>query len=191
MLMEECMRECMRKLALWNTRNFKPVMAHDELEPIMATLGFVPLPLPPSADWREYYYCGSAAVAAPAPDQPPPSPRLPYPRIDGLHLHTYSAFLDALNFHLCRPDISDIFHIRGMPLHKVHDRSKKWRRIEEDDSVFVYREGTLDQAACAHYQKNKNENSSGIKRNNSMLIRSKGNNMPKALVVPLTDIIGR
>ncbi|KAM1684040.1 hypothetical protein ACFXTN_032148 [Malus domestica] len=42
--MEDYMRGCTRKLALWYTRTFKPIMTHDELEPIMATLGFVGLP---------------------------------------------------------------------------------------------------------------------------------------------------
>ncbi|KAK9286068.1 hypothetical protein L1049_014447 [Liquidambar formosana] len=69
---------------------------------------------------------------------------LPRPRMDGLHIYTYRAFIDAVKFYLEMSDISDLFHIRGMSLHRIHDRSKKWRRMEEDDSVFVY--GTLDQA---------------------------------------------
>lgn len=191
--MEDCMRECMRKLGLWYTRTFKPFMTHEELEPILASLGFVPLPSyidsslngpGPGAVWRDYAYsaCYSSRGGRgewrrsitdfPEQQPPPPRPRLPYPRIDGLHIYTYTAFLDALNFYLRMTDISDLFHIRGMPLHKVHDRSKLWRRMEEDDSVFVYREGTLDQAAYASDQKNKNDLTTVSKGCNSMLIRS-------------------
>ncbi|RVX12107.1 hypothetical protein CK203_010557 [Vitis vinifera] len=54
--MEECMRECMRKLALWFTRTFKPIITHDELVPIMDTLGFVALPHAGSPAWKEYVY---------------------------------------------------------------------------------------------------------------------------------------
>ncbi|XP_058190536.1 uncharacterized protein LOC131307840 [Rhododendron vialii] len=188
--MEDCMRECMRKLGLWYTRTFKPFMTHEELEPIMASLGFVPLPSyidsslnGAGAVWRDYAYSAyysprgggewrRSITDFPEQQRPPPRPRLPYPRIDGLHIYTYTAFLDALNFYLRMTDISDLFHIRGMPLHKVHDRSKLWRRMEEDDSVFVYREGTLDQVAYASDHKNKNDLTTVSKGCNSMLIRS-------------------
>ncbi|THG08654.1 hypothetical protein TEA_015524 [Camellia sinensis var. sinensis] len=287
--MEDCMRECMRKLCLWVTRTFKPVMSHDELEPIMATLGFVGLP-PSSAasgcDWKEYVYSAGgwrrslSLTIIDHQNPPPPSPRLPYPRIDGLHIYTYTAFLDAVNFYLEMTNMSDLFHIRvgpvaslwswgvflsrfsllgqpselvssicknttnyrfcveslysdprtptadsyvlayvsfdlaylnashtedyidmlfnnttadrdsrGMPLHRVLDRNRKWRRIEEDDSVFVYREGTLDQAIYTYYHKNKNDVNSGSKGCNSMLIRNKGNSTPTGCIVPLKDII--
>ncbi|KAL7207120.1 hypothetical protein ACSBR2_019751 [Camellia fascicularis] len=196
--MEDCMRECMRKLCLWVTRTFKPVMSHDELEPIMATLGFVGLP-PSSAasgcDWKEYVYSAGgwrrslSLTIIDHQNPPPPSPRLPYPRIDGLHIYTYTAFLDAVNFYLEMTNMSDLFHIRGMPLHRVLDRNRKWRRIEEDDSVFVYREGTLDQAIYTYYHKNKSDINSGSKGCNSMLIRNKGNSTPTGCIVPLKDII--
>lgn len=117
MAMEERMnmRDCMRKLALWHTRTFKPMMTHDELEPIMATKGFVSLPPTPSAgnaslSWKEYIHY-SPNVAA-SPNLSLPRLRLPYPRIDGLHIFTYRAFLDALCFYLETPDVSDLFHIR-------------------------------------------------------------------------------
>lgn len=137
--MEDCMRECMRKLGLWYTRTFKPFMTHEELEPIMASLGFVPLPsyidsslngagAGAGAVWRDYAYsaCYSARGGGggewrrsitdfPEQQRPPPRPRLPYPRIDGLHIYTYAAFLDALNFYLRMTDISDLFHIRYLP----------------------------------------------------------------------------
>lgn len=38
-----------------------------------------------------------------------------------------------------------------MPLHRMHDRNKKWRCMEEDENIFVYREGTLDQATYNFY----------------------------------------
>lgn len=80
-------------------------------------------------------------------------------------------------------------HFRGIPLHKVHDRSKLWRRMEEDNSVFVYREGTLDQAAYASHHKNKNDLTTVSKGCNSMLIRNKGTSSPTCCIVPLKDII--
>ncbi|KAL2455149.1 uncharacterized protein Fot_45955 [Forsythia ovata] len=123
----ECMRECMRKLSLWYTRTFNPLLTHDDLHPIMATLGFVPSPVSvPSinidhhqfdlhstqstctAPWIEYLHSSSGLTS----DFPPPRPRLPYPRIDGLHIYTYRAFLDALNFYLRMPNLSDLLHVR-------------------------------------------------------------------------------
>ena len=111
--MEDCMRECMRKLGLWYTRNFKPIMTHEELEPIMATLGFVALPSSDDDDWKEYVYCAGAGGWPPT-EAPPPRTRLPYPRIDGLHIYTYTAFLEALDFYLHMNNISDLFHIRSV-----------------------------------------------------------------------------
>ena len=117
--MEECMRECMRKLALWFTRTFKPIITHDELVPIMDTLGFVALPHAGSPAWKEYVYvAGGCRYLLPAetPLPLPPRPRLPYPRIDGLHICTYRAFIDAVNFYLEMSNTSDLFHIRYAPL---------------------------------------------------------------------------
>ncbi|KAE8711765.1 cellulose synthase-like protein D4-like [Hibiscus syriacus] len=204
--MEDCMRLCMRKLALWYTKTFKPLMTHDELEPIMATMGFVGLPLEYSAStlsWKEYVYsapspgfssrwsksspCSGSFAGEPLKAEPP-RPKLPYPRIDGLHIYTYRAFLDAVNFYLEMCDISELFHIRGMPLYRNHDRSRKWRCMEEDDSLFVYREGTLEQTIYNLYHFNKtNSNSNGY---SSVVIRDKGNNDDTvSCVVPLKDII--
>lgn len=120
------MRECTRKLALWHTKTFKPIMTHAELEPIMATLGFVALPLTPSSSsssssaaaaaavvvWKEYAYGGGSWRSGVLTTETPPRPRLPYPRIDGLHIYTYQAFIDALTFYLHMTHISDLFHIR-------------------------------------------------------------------------------
>ncbi|CAN6688323.1 unnamed protein product [Malus baccata var. baccata] len=203
--MEDYMRGCTRKLALWYTRTFKPIMTHDELEPIMATLGFVGLPPSSSSSAATKEYVFSAAGGwrskwAPPTEVPLPRPRLPYPRIDGLHIYTYRAFIDAVNCSLEMGDISDLFHVRGMPLHDLHrisDRNRKWRKMEEDDSVFVYREGTLDQATFNLYHStNKNisnstasNSGSSVTSNNSIVIREKGNNTPVSCIVPLKDII--
>ncbi|XP_022762433.1 uncharacterized protein LOC111308375 [Durio zibethinus] len=209
--MEDCMILCMRKLALWYTKTFKPLMTHDELEPIMATMGFVGLPPDQGSSpllWKEYVYAASLPVvswrsksssclgstAGELPTTDPPRPKLPYPRIDGLHIYTYRAFLDALNFYLEKCDISELFHIRGMPLHRSHDRSRKWRCMEEDDSVFVYREGTLEQTTYNLYHFNKPNSSSSSSNGScngysSIVIRDKGNNTPVSCFVPLKDII--
>ncbi|CAM8907557.1 unnamed protein product [Rhodiola kirilowii] len=62
--MEDCMRDSMRKLALWYTKTFKPITTHEELEPTMATLSFVSVITPSQPDdggigavaWKEYVY---------------------------------------------------------------------------------------------------------------------------------------
>ncbi|XVF01657.1 hypothetical protein REPUB_Repub04eG0107100 [Reevesia pubescens] len=203
--MEDCMRVCMRKLALWYTKTFKPLMTHEELEPIMATMGFVGLPPDQGTStvaWKEYVYtasppgvswrsksssCLGSTVGGEPNTTEPPRPKLPYPRIDGLHIYTYRAFLDAVNFYLEMCDISELFHIRGMPLHRSHDRSRKWRCMEEDDSVFVYREGTLEQTTYNLYHFNKSNSS--CNGYGSIVIRDKGNNAPVSCFVPLKDII--
>ncbi|XP_010259760.1 PREDICTED: uncharacterized protein LOC104599088 [Nelumbo nucifera] len=194
------MEESLRKLALWHTKTFKPIMTHDELEPIMATLGFIGLPLSPSpaantggVAWKEYVYSASG-YRNPSPMEPLPRPKLPYPRIDGLHTYTYRAFIDAVTFYIGNcdigSDISDIFHIRGMPLHRVYDRpfDKKFRRLDEDESIYVFREGTLDQATYSLYNSNKNSNGS-IYSNNNVIIHSKAKNTSIFNLVPLKDII--
>ncbi|KAF3434914.1 hypothetical protein FNV43_RR22001 [Rhamnella rubrinervis] len=206
--MEECMKESMRKLAMWHTRTFKPIMTHDELEPIMATLGFVGRP--PESSWKEYVYSPSPAgrwwqwqvkrgysgsdatdpTPASPPPPPPPKPRLPYPRIDGLHIYTYRAFIDAVRFYIGMDDISDLLHIRGMPLYRTHDRNRKWRLMEEDGSVFVYREGTLDQATHNYYHIDKNVSNNGSNRYNPKLLRNQVNNSSQtSCLVALKDII--
>lgn len=193
--MEQCMRECMRKLALWYTRTFKPIMTHEELEPVMATLGFVAQPEKPAPNrvvWKEYVFAGRLCRCRSPSSQPLPRPRLPCRRIDGLHIYTYRAFIDAVNFYLEMDDISELFHIRGMPLHKMHDRNKKFRRMDEDESVFVYREGTLDQATYNLYHVDKNNSIAGATTTNahaSIIIRNKGANVSVGTIVPLKDII--
>ncbi|GMJ06762.1 hypothetical protein like AT4G38213 [Hibiscus trionum] len=198
--MEDCMRLCMRKLALWYTKTFKPLMTHEELEPIMATMGFVGLPPDHGSSavaWKEYVYRAASpgfssrwlkSSSCLGSTAEPPRPKLPYPRIDGLHIYTYRAFLDAVNFYLEMCDISELFHVRGMPLYRNHDRSRKWRCMEEDDSLFVYREGTLEQTTYNLYHFNKtNSNNNGY---SSIVIRDKGNNNATAsCIVPLKDII--
>ncbi|KAI3409137.1 uncharacterized protein J3R85_019674 [Psidium guajava] len=203
--MEESMRECMRKLALWHTRTFKPIMTHDELEPLMATLGFVGLPPSASAGgamaWKEYAYSPSRrrSGGGGGPAAARPRPRLPYPRIDGLHSYTYQAFVDGVSSYLEMCDISVLFHIRGMPLHRL-DLYKKWRRMQEDESVFVYREGTLDQATYNLYHFDHHDGGGGGDDsggycggsghgNSSLVIRNKGNSAPDSFLVPLKDII--
>uniref|UniRef100_F6I0Q1 Uncharacterized protein n=2 Tax=Vitis vinifera TaxID=29760 RepID=F6I0Q1_VITVI len=195
--MEECMRECMRKLALWFTRTFKPIITHDELVPIMDTLGFVALPHAGSPAWKEYVYvAGGCRYLLPAetPLPLPPRPRLPYPRIDGLHICTYRAFIDAVNFYLEMSNTSDLFHIRGMPLHRIYDKNKKWRRMEEEDSVFVYRDGTLEQGTYNTYNVSKSPNNSSSSGNSlkrkSKVIRNEGDsNVSLTAIVRLNDII--
>ncbi|ESQ53061.1 hypothetical protein EUTSA_v10027398mg [Eutrema salsugineum] len=173
------MEVSMRKLALWHTRTFKPVMTHEELEPIMSTMGFVGLP-PNHATGggliQEYVF-----LSCPTNDDHQPRPSLPYPLIDGLHINTYQAFLDALAFFL---NVSDLFHVRGMPLQRVEDKNRTWRRMEEDESVFVYRDGTLEKSS-RHLLMNINEEDAETQT--PFLIHQKS--LPHCTLLPLTDII--
>ncbi|CAM0147071.1 unnamed protein product [Urochloa decumbens] len=166
--------EVAKKLSLWHTATFRPILTHDELEPILAAAGFVPAPpapVPgwhqqqqeepcpapagPAVAWREYAFlgCNADAVAAARRRRrpgPAPRPRLPHPRLDGLHLKTYEAFLGALEAHLGADRVSNLFHIRLMPVTNPHDRAfdKVFRPMRnfspEEDGLIVYREGTLD-----------------------------------------------
>ncbi|CAM8974333.1 hypothetical protein QQ045_028660 [Rhodiola kirilowii] len=203
--MEDCMRDSMRKLALWYTKTFKPITTHEELESIMATLGFVSVISPSQPNdggigavaWKEYVYVAGGGRGRFG--EMTPRPRLPSPRIDGLHICTYHAFIDAVDFWLEMSDFSDLFHIRGMPLHRVQDRNRKWRKMEEDDSVFVYRDGTLDPATHSLYQSKKKSNAgdgSGAFSSTSAIIRWKRSSRDSSsgggsssLFVPLKDII--
>ncbi|OVA00947.1 hypothetical protein BVC80_3751g1 [Macleaya cordata] len=112
------MEDYVRKLALWHTKTFKPIMTHEELEPIMAKLGFVGLPVTTSSSgssvtaWKEYYFT-AGGCRNPWPTEPLPRPRLPHPRIDGLHHFTYRAFCDAVAFFIGKREIADHFHVRG------------------------------------------------------------------------------
>ncbi|KAG6473841.1 hypothetical protein ZIOFF_067759 [Zingiber officinale] len=180
-----------KKLTLWHTRTFRPIMTHDELEPLMSAAGFVPLPLqpppPPEGQkqpaafaWREYASRLEAAGGGRRKGRrrhaavlAPPRPRLPHPRIDGLHLKTYKAFFLALEFYLGPTLVPNLFHVRcagrrhnlfnvwpviispgscsrTMPLAKAQDRGfeKAYRPMKDcemgEEGILVYRDGTLD-----------------------------------------------
>ncbi|KAJ0693008.1 hypothetical protein HanPI659440_Chr15g0592341 [Helianthus annuus] len=108
--------ESIRKLTIWHTPTFHPIINHDELDHILSTLGFLPLPPAPTATtadapvWKEYSF--PAARLFLKGSSSPPRPRLPYPRIDGLHVNTYRSFLESVDVYLCMDNISDLFHIR-------------------------------------------------------------------------------
>ncbi|KAH9315642.1 hypothetical protein KI387_024269, partial [Taxus chinensis] len=138
-----------RKLALWHTKTFRPILCHEELEPIMSNLGFVGLP--PSMDcWREYRFEGKTTTMSMCGDEP--LVRLPYPRIDGLHVSTYKAFCDAVAMYLGSGDIADHFHVRGVPLHPIKDGPlEQYRRLYEDGGQYVYRDGSIDPYPCVSW----------------------------------------
>ncbi|KAJ4828838.1 hypothetical protein Tsubulata_010495 [Turnera subulata] len=177
------MEEYMRKLALWHTRTFTPLMAHDDLEPIMLSMGFEGQS--PCNGWKEYAYVATHIVPAEqSQSQSPPRPRLPYPSIDGCHQLTFQSFIDAVSFYLRAYDVADVFHIRAMPLHRVHDRNRKWRKMQDDETVYVFRDGTIDPAAANYHLDNPGNDGC-----DSAIIRDKANKNPINLTVPLKDII--
>uniref|UniRef100_A0A0E0IED1 Uncharacterized protein n=1 Tax=Oryza nivara TaxID=4536 RepID=A0A0E0IED1_ORYNI len=141
------MQEAAKKLSLWDSATFRPILTHVELEPILAAAGFVALPTPPPPTttqgggaagagqpvaWREYAFVGvaaagrrrrsgNAAVAA-GVGWLGPRPRLPCPRVDALHLRTYQAFLGAVEFYLGALRVASLFHVRCMPVTTAQDR---------------------------------------------------------------------
>ncbi|XP_022010715.1 uncharacterized protein LOC110910351 [Helianthus annuus] len=185
----ECMRSCMRKLSIWYTPNFKPIITHDELDKILSTFGFTAA-ASTTPGWKEYSFSAAGTFLAKSPS-PPPRPRLPYPRIDGLHVTTYRSFLDSVNFYLRMNNISDLFHVRGVPLHHAHDRSHKWSRMVKDDLVYVYREGTMDMSATC-----KNSNKDPKYKEGAMDMSEKWKNAnededPASIIVPWKNIMNR
>ena len=62
--------------------------------------------------------------------------------------------------------------------------------MEEDESVFVYREGTLDPSShnLYHFSKNSNKEDTAKKTKIKML-GSKGDSNPPGCLVPLNDIV--
>lgn len=74
-----------------------------------------------------------------------------------------------------------------MPLHRIHDRNRKWLLMEEDDNIFVYRDGTLDQTT-ENFYKSDHQSSNGL---DSIIIRDhdKRNKTPDSCIVALKDII--
>jgi hypothetical protein len=118
--------EVARKLSLWHTATFRPILTHDDLEPILASVGFFPVRSAAASDpspsakggaaastvvtWREYEYCNGAGKGKAKGWKP--RPRLPLGRLDGLHLFTYEAFLISLEFYLGPHLVPNLFHVR-------------------------------------------------------------------------------
>lgn len=163
-------QEAAKKLALWHTATFRPIMTHDDLDPILADAGFVALPMPPDPHpplqdqpqphqqaqvpvrWREYAFLGSGGGSNAVVGWTGPRPRLPYPRVDALHIRTYQAFLGAVEVYLGAARVPNLFHVRCMPVTTKQDRvfDKVFRAMRSDqDGMIVYRDGTLDDATFA------------------------------------------
>ncbi|CAM0911982.1 unnamed protein product [Alopecurus aequalis] len=155
-------QEAAKKLSLWHTDTFRPIMTHDDLEPILADAGFVALPLPPEPPlqdqqqqvrWKEYAFLGCGGGGSNAVvGWLGPRPRLPYPRVDALHIRTYQAFLGAVEVYLGAARVPNLFHVRCMPVTSKQDRvfDKVFRAMRNDqDGIIVYRDGTLDDATFA------------------------------------------
>lgn len=77
-----------------------------------------------------------------------------------------------------------------MPLHRNHDKNKKWRRMEEEESVFVYRDGTLEQGTYNMYNMSKSPSSGNGANFKSKVIRNRGDtNVSLTAIVRLNDVI--
>ncbi|KAH7674035.1 hypothetical protein IHE45_08G045100 [Dioscorea alata] len=204
-----------RKLTLWDTRRFRPIMTHDDLEPIMETAGFVPVPasLTPTNGkvvWREYVYRGGvvtrpAGRRRAAMETVVPRPRLPFPRLDGLHLYAYKAFFVAFGFYVGADRVADYFHVRAMSLSRANDRAfdRDYRPMKDsemdDEGIILYRESTRDQTAESlssydinntsdtDYENCNNGNTDGNKHNESII--SDKNSTNSIAIVQLKEIL--
>ncbi|KAI0511879.1 hypothetical protein KFK09_012513 [Dendrobium nobile] len=155
--MKIAMQDVAKKLALWHTTTFRPIITHDDLEPIMASVGFVSLSNEDTAaamQWKEYCFGPpppTSISSAAFPGDLKPRPRLPFPRIDGLHLLVYKAFLCVLEQYISPAEVHNLFHVRAMPLTRLQDRvfEKAYRPMKgcdiDDDGIYVFRDGTIDQ----------------------------------------------
>lgn len=115
-----------KKLAMWHTCTFRPIMTHNELEPLMAAFGFVALPFaPPPPPLPAAAGRTATAVQLLSSGRSTrrgrrrrcaagyrPWLRLPYPRIDGLHLMTYKALFWALEFYHRPTLVPNLFPVR-------------------------------------------------------------------------------
>ncbi|KAJ0965022.1 hypothetical protein J5N97_026160 [Dioscorea zingiberensis] len=203
-----------RKLSLWDTRRFRPIMTHDDLEPIMETAGFVPVldPTTPTNGkvvWREYVYRGRVTARAAgrrpaAPEGMTPRLRLPFPRLDGLHLFAYKAFFVAFGFYVGADRVADYFHVRAMSLSRANDRvfDRDYRPMRDsemdDEGIILYRESTRDQIieSLFSYDINNLSDTEDENGNNTNIVGNKNNdnissnkNATNSIsIVPLKDL---
>ncbi|KAM0942905.1 hypothetical protein DsansV1_C13g0116671 [Dioscorea sansibarensis] len=204
-----------RKLTLWDTRRFRPIMTHDDLEPIMETAGFVPIPAPLTPTngkvvWREYVYRGGVVTRPTGRrratlETVAPRPRLPFPRLDGLHLYAYKAFFVAFGFYVGADRVADYFHVRAMSLSRANDRAfdRDYRPMKDsemdDEGIILYRESTRDQTteslssydinntSDAEHENCNNGNTDGNKHNESIISNKNATN--SIAIVQLKEIL--
>lgn len=155
--MKVAMQDVAKKLVLWHTPTFRPIITHDELEPIMASVGFASsssttTTASEDVEWKEYSF------GPPQQSPPPLLIRLPFPRIDGLHLVSYKAFLSALEHYISSTEVYNLFHVRAMLVTCLQDRvfEKVYRPMKgcdiDEDGIYVFRDGTIDRTMSAQFQ---------------------------------------
>lgn len=206
-------QEVAKKLALWHTPTFKPIMSHDDLEPILFSVGFISLPtyasLPsttlkqtssppsiPSADvqWKEYAF-PSSSVAAVVSGILPPRPRLPFPMIYGLHLIAYRAFLSALECYIDTTDVYNLFHVRAMPITPLPDEDfeKTYRPMKDseinDMGLFVYRGGTIYRCMFEQIAAMERRAESNEEDNNDHRIKGRSRRTDQIIMVSLDNLL--
>ncbi|XP_020681550.1 uncharacterized protein LOC110098934 [Dendrobium catenatum] len=204
-------QEVSKKLALWHTPTFSPIMSHDDLEPILCSVGFISpanVPQPststnlnqpsspsrsPPADvkWKEYAFPSSAAAVS---GFFPPRPRLPFPMIWGLHLIAYKAFLSALECYIDPTDVSNLFHVRAMSITPMPEEEfeKEYRPMKDMDAddctIYVYRKGTvynwmLEQITALEYRTQRYE------EDDDPRIKSGGSNTDQIFMVSWDNLL--
>ncbi|KAF3325550.1 hypothetical protein FCM35_KLT08630 [Carex littledalei] len=178
---EETKKMLCRKLCLWHTPTSAPIFTHNQLEPIMTSIHFSPIIRAPtstdsltgtaSVQWREYRFIGKHPKKDWNLESKKSSwPRLPYPRVDGLHLTSYLAFLGALECFIDPILVANMFHISPTPIdsrdeiHKTVFREIKNLEFQKfaighreelehmaNLVLYFYREDTLDDASEETY----------------------------------------
>ncbi|KAK1307092.1 hypothetical protein QJS10_CPA10g00070 [Acorus calamus] len=127
------------KLSLWDSKTFRPIHGHDDLEPIMAGLGFIAGAVIDGGGWREYVFRDGDGDS-------PKRPRLPFPRIDGLHVETYMEFFRAVVSRVRHPQaVGDRFHVRDVPFRWEYAVKLRNMRRHVTGKIYVFREGCINQ----------------------------------------------
>ncbi|KAK9129180.1 hypothetical protein Sjap_009667 [Stephania japonica] len=158
----------------------------------MAVLGFVVSPTTTMLGWIEYRFVAATLRRDLSTSAELPVPRLPYPRIDGLHVSTYLLFFDALTFYIGDCLVADHLHVRGMPTDQ-YDKQFNIQWISEDDKFLFHREAprhlipSID-LFSSYYGDDYRVIFNTKSHNKNILIRG-GTNDPPPIgpLVPLTD----
>ncbi|XP_020266433.1 uncharacterized protein LOC109841920 [Asparagus officinalis] len=171
------MEDIAKKLSLWHTKTFRPDVGR-------AGAG--------SDGGRRPAAEGGSGVLAEAD-------WLPVSRgCEWLHILAYEAFFHALEFYLGSHHVPDLFHVRSMTIRAqdmiFHSSYRPMRDCGfDDEGIFVYRDGTLDNVTkmVCNYDSNDSSSSSSFMNNSSSSKESRKSSNNPICLVPLDDLFPR